>query len=80
MLVLSRHPGQQVVLKTSSGEVISLMVIAVEANNKVRIGFDAPKSIEIHRLEVFEQKFGPLSVHMLRQKAKANVTEISRQD
>lgn len=50
MLVLSRKISEEVVI-TVGDVVIRCMVIELK-NDKVRIGFDAPKDVKIHRLEI----------------------------
>jgi carbon storage regulator len=47
MLVLSRKPGEKVVI----GKSITLTVVEVEGN-RVRLGFDAPDEIRILRAEL----------------------------
>lgn len=50
MLVLSRYRGESIVI--NGGEII---VTVVELRgDKVRIGIDAPKDIDVHRQEVFD--------------------------
>lgn len=68
MLVLSREHNQEIVISTESGEIISLMVIEIRGN-KVRLGFDASRKVQIHRREVFEAIHGPLSGHLAKNKA-----------
>jgi carbon storage regulator len=50
MLVLSRMKGQQVVV----GGTITVTVLEVRGD-KVKLGFDGPAEIPIHRQEVFER-------------------------
>ena len=47
MLVVSRKPGEEVVIGTS----ISVTVVAVSGQT-VRLGFTAPETVPIHRKEV----------------------------
>ena len=50
MLFLMRSVGESVILKdTRSGEVLAIVKITGILPNEVRIGFDAPKHIEIAR-------------------------------
>jgi carbon storage regulator len=49
MLVLSRKKSESIVI----GENIVLTVVEVRGD-KVRLGFDAPKTVAIHRHEVYE--------------------------
>jgi len=46
MLVLSRKQGQEIVI----GDNIRIVVLTCEGT--VRLGIEAPKEVEIHRLEV----------------------------
>ena len=49
MLVLSRKANEVIRI----GDDISITVVGIQGD-KVRLGFDAPKEIPIHRQEVFE--------------------------
>ncbi|MER1957435.1 MAG: carbon storage regulator CsrA [Solibacillus sp.] len=49
MLVLSRKKGESIMI----GDHIELKVIAVEGD-QVKLGIVAPKSVKVHRHEVFE--------------------------
>ena len=49
MLVLSRKPNESIVIRDD----IVITVIDVRGD-KVRLGFDAPKDVPIHRNEVYE--------------------------
>ena len=48
MLILTRRVGEAVRI----GDEISVTILAVKGN-QVRIGFDAPKDVAVHREEVF---------------------------
>ena len=50
MLILSRRIGETVMI----GGDVTLTVIGVETN-KVRIGINAPKSVPVHREEIYER-------------------------
>ena len=50
MLILTRRVGEIVRI----GDNISVTVLGVKGN-QVRLGIDAPKSIPVHREEVFER-------------------------
>jgi carbon storage regulator len=47
MLVLTRKPGEQVVI----GDAITVTVVSV-LGNQVRLGFDAPAPVRIRRAEL----------------------------
>jgi carbon storage regulator len=50
MLVLTRKPGESIVI----GNEVTVTVIEIR-NGQVRLGIEAPRSIEVHRTEVYEQ-------------------------
>lgn len=50
MLVLSRRKGEAVII----GDGIKVTVIDVRGD-QIRLGIDAPRSIAVHREEVYEQ-------------------------
>ncbi len=54
-LILSRRPGEALVFRTASGDLITATVMGVHAN-QVRIGVDAPKSISVDREEIYLKK------------------------
>ena len=53
MLVLSRKKNEAIVIN----DVIKVTVIEVRGD-KVRLGLEAPRDIEVHRQEVYEQIHG----------------------
>lgn len=50
MLVLTRRPGESIVV----GEDIVITVIEIKGG-QVRIGIDAPRSVDVYREEIYEQ-------------------------
>lgn len=56
MLVFSRMVGERVVIKCGDIEVY-LTVVEV-SGHKVRLGFEAPSEVLIHRQEVFDRMGG----------------------
>lgn len=50
MLVLTRKSGETIVI----GDDIQITIVQVKGK-QVRIGIKAPKSVKVHRLEIFEQ-------------------------
>jgi carbon storage regulator len=53
MLVLTRKKNESIVIN----DVIKVTVVEVRGD-KVRLGIEAPRSIEVHREEVYEQIHG----------------------
>lgn len=53
MLVLSRNPGEKVIIVTPSGEEITVCVVEVRGD-RARMGFEAPREYAIHREEVMQ--------------------------
>jgi carbon storage regulator len=60
MLVLSRRPGEEVVI----GDNVRLTVVAIRGN-QVRLGFTAPPDVSIWRDELCQKAgdFGASAVH-----------------
>ncbi len=52
MLVLSRNEGQSIVIQTTDGE-IEVFINAV-SGNQVKVGLQAPDSVDIWRTELLE--------------------------
>lgn len=50
MLILSRRPGESVKI----GDEVTMTVLGMR-NNQVRIGVTAPKSVAVHREEVYQR-------------------------
>lgn len=50
MLILSRRVGETVMI----GEDVTVTVLGVQ-RNQVRIGFDAPKHVAVHREEIYSR-------------------------
>lgn len=55
MLVLSRKVGQQIII--GAPPLVTVTVVRI-SGDKVRIGVDAPKEVEVHRKEVYEALYG----------------------
>lgn len=52
MLILTRRAGETVVIGADA--VINITVLAVKGN-QVRVGINAPKSVPVHRKEIYER-------------------------
>ena len=50
MLVLTRRPGESIIV----GKDIVITVIEIKGG-QVRIGIDAPRDVQVHREEIYEQ-------------------------
>jgi carbon storage regulator len=53
MLILTRRPGESIIIKTPAGEQITVTVLGVKGN-QVQIGTAAPADIAIVREELLE--------------------------
>ena len=53
MLILTRRPGESLIIKLPAGEKIAVTVLGIKGN-QVRIGTDAPENITILREELLE--------------------------
>jgi len=53
MLILTRRPGETLIIETPAGEQIKVTVLHVKGN-QVRIGTEAPDDIQIVREELLE--------------------------
>ncbi len=51
MLVLTREPSQEIVVE-HAGELLRLVVTTCR-RGRVRLGFEGPRSFEVHRSEVY---------------------------
>jgi carbon storage regulator len=50
MLIVTRKEGESVILNDN----IEVVVVSVEGG-KIRLGFNAPASVQIHRKEIYER-------------------------
>jgi carbon storage regulator len=53
MLVVTRRPGEAIVIELPSGELIDVVVLSVKGN-QVKLGTDAPGDILVLREELLE--------------------------
>ena len=54
MLILSRCPGENIIIETPAGERIQVTVLGTK-DNQVRMGTEAPDDVHILREELLEQ-------------------------
>ena len=54
MLILTRRPGEHLVIQLPDNRTIEITILGVRGN-QVRIGTTAPKDINIHRSEIFDR-------------------------
>lgn len=50
MLILSRRLGESIVI----GEDINITILGI-TGNQIRIGIDAPKTVAVHREEIYQK-------------------------
>jgi carbon storage regulator len=54
VLILTRRPGESIIIETPAGERIQITVLGINKGNQVRIGTEAPDDIQIMREELLE--------------------------
>lgn len=52
MLVLSRHRDEQIVIGHGENKIV-ITVVELRHPGKVRLGIEAPSSVPVHRMEVY---------------------------
>ena len=77
MLILTRRTGETVMI----GNEVTLTVLGVKGN-QVRIGINAPKSVPVHREEIYErikrELQGDVNGNVQDESAAAKKTEFAR--
>ena len=53
MLILNRRPGESVVIRHPAGDVVVTVLSTI--NDDTRLGFDAPRDIDILRSEIVDR-------------------------
>lgn len=56
MLILSRKPGESLIITASNGEVIEVHISKKTQGNQIRIGVEAPRGVIVDREEVHLRK------------------------
>jgi len=51
MLVITRRPGEDIIIRTPEGRVVTVRAIRI-AGDRVRIGVDADRSVKVNREEI----------------------------
>ena len=69
MLILTRRVGEMVMI----GEEVTITVLGVKGN-QVRVGINAPKSVAVHREEIYERIKREQAVTLLGSDARATET------
>ncbi len=54
MLILTRRPGETIIIELPTGQQIQVVVLGVKGN-QVRIGTEAPKEVAVHREEIAQR-------------------------
>lgn len=61
MLVLTRKPGERVVIESSAGPLVVTVLDVKESGSAVRLGFDGQPSIGVWREEIYVERTLPLT-------------------
>jgi carbon storage regulator len=72
MLILTRRLGERVII----GDEITVTVLGIR-NGQVRIGVTAPKSVAVHREEVYERIRSQNGLRTNQQEAKRGVEDLT---
>jgi carbon storage regulator len=51
MLILTRRVGETVMI----GDDVTVTVVGIKGNQIVRVGINAPRSVEVHRKEIYKR-------------------------
>lgn len=54
MLVLSREVDEKIIIGEGA-DMITITIVDIRLGRKVRLGIDAPKTIPVHREEVYNE-------------------------
>lgn len=56
MLLLERKPGESLIIIASNGETIEVLIREKSRGRSIHLGFNAPRSVIIDRMEVHLRK------------------------
>lgn len=54
MLILTRRVNETLIIETPDGTLVTVTVLGVKGN-QVRLGTNAPKTVAVHREEVYKR-------------------------
>ena len=54
MLILTRRVGEKLIVDLGDDQTITFTVLGVKGN-QVRVGIDAPRSVPVHREEIYHR-------------------------
>lgn len=63
MLILTRYPGQEIVI---GDDIVITVLKNDQKSDRVKLGFSAPNSVDIHRREVYDR----IKINELMEKGK----------
>lgn len=72
-LTLQRERDESVVLILEDGREINVTVADVRSRGRVRLNFEAPKSIAVHRSEIWAEKLAAARVRPTVAEARRSV-------
>jgi carbon storage regulator CsrA len=71
MLVIGRKSGESIVLQTASGEQIVVHVQRSTRNGVIRVGIEAPQTVQIKRAEI---------VHSVLRDREPSIAKVANND
>ena len=74
MLVLTRKTGESIQI----GDDITIKIVAVEGD-QIKLGIDAPKNVDIHRSEIYQQIIEANQQASLNKDIKDSIKNLKRE-